>query len=237
MFRAILVIVVLISSSCSLLRGKQDYSEVMYSYLVPTEGRDEQLSSQDIKKVITQQGSMAGGNYQLKLTPVPQRLVKAYYKEMSFRNGLNEREKENLWNKLNTEYLNNKTCVHFEYQVTKHKKVKDLESWKLTIKDHDGQTYPISWKDKPLFSMPALTKIRRSGNMLEQWLFEGTGCADTTVPLDKEFAVNVKPAYVQWPFPSSKDFWWEFDRVVKKEDGEEEVVKKKKRSFQKYRGY
>ena len=133
--------------------------------------------------------------------------------------------------------MTNKTCVHFEYQVIKHKKVKELNSWKLSFKDREGQTYPITWKDKPLFSMPALTKIQRSGNSLEQWLYEGTGCTDADLPLENEFAVNVKPAFVQWPFPKMKDVWWEFDRIQQTSDGKEEVIKKKKRSFQKYRGW
>lgn len=236
MFQTFLVITVYALSSCALFQ-KEDYSDVMYDYLKPTEGRAESLSSHQIKKVLSKETAMAGGNYQLSITPIPNRLVKAYYQEMTFKNGLNEREQEKLWKDLTREYLDNKTCLHFEYQVVHHQKVKNLDAWKVSIKDHAGQDYPVTWKKKPIFSRPAAAKLKRDGKVLDQWIYEGTGCADTNIPLEKEFGVKVTPSYVQWPFPSSKDFWWEFDHIVKTKDGIEEKVEKKKRTYQKYRGY
>lgn len=236
MTRLLWILTTLSLTSCAFFQKKENYDEIMQDYLRPTEGRNEELSSKQIKKVLMKEDSMAGGNYQIKLFPITDRMVKAYYKELAFKNGFNEREKERLWKELSEEYLNDKTCLHFEYEVVKFKKVKDLKSWNLEFLDFNKQNYPITWKDKPLFSMPAMTKIRRSGNLVEQWLYEGTGCTDTIIPLEKEFGVKITPAYVQWPFPSSKEFWWEFDR---KENnyGKEEVIKKKKRSFQNYRGW
>lgn len=237
MIRLILVMTLFVTSSCALFRKHQDYAEIMQTYLAPTEGRDEKLTSEEIKKVLTKDESMAGGNYKFKITPISDRLVKAYYKEMSFKNGLTAKEQEDLWKKMKERYMTNKTCLHFEYEVIKHQKAKELNSWKLQFKDRAGQLYPVTWNERPLFSMPAKTKIQRSGNLLEQWIYEGTGCTDTDLPLEEEFAVHLKPAFVQWPFSSSKTIWWEFDRTVKGEEGEEKVIKKKKRTYQRYRGW
>ena len=130
-------------------------------------------------------------------------------------------------------YFNNKTCLRFIYSVVHFEKASQLKDWNIQFITHKGITFSMTWQsDHTLFK----TSVFKGGLELDQWIGEGVACVDVAFDLTKEFGVQVKVAYVQFPFDDQARYYWEFDRI-KMIDGNKVIIPSSKRKYQRYRGW
>ncbi|MCR9205458.1 MAG: hypothetical protein NXH75_12825, partial [Halobacteriovoraceae bacterium] len=151
--------------------------------------------------------------------------------------GLSQSEKNQILAHLEKKFTERATCFNFKYSVLRFNQVAQLKDWKITLLDKLGNEYPLKWRNGDLEKSPIMTEVQQSGDLLEKWLGDGVACTDAKPVLNSGFGLKVRPQYVQFPFDSYGDLYWDFPEI-KVVDGEEvEVFKGKKKNYKSYRGW
>ncbi len=195
-----------------------------------------QTTSEEIKKILTKEESMAGGNYQIKVFPITRPYLQTFAREIADQRGLSSLQRELQWKGLQEQFLENKVCFGFGYSVVRFPQASQLKNWKLKLVDNQEARYPLTWKSKELEREAVQSRISRGSLDLEQWFHSGVGCTEGPFDLSQGFGVEVNVAYVQFPFSPRSTYYWEFDSF-KTIEGQEVVHKVKKRHHQKYRAW
>lgn len=190
-----------------------------------------------MEKYLEKKESMAGGDFQIRLFPVPPFYWNKKAEELANERGLDKAQLKELKAHYVAEYSEKKHCLNFEYSVIRFKKSSQLKNWKLSLVDTKGDVYPLKWKEVDLARPIVMGKIQRNPYNIEQWQGSGIGCVRATIPWEKGFAVKVVPKFVPWPFPGDKVFKWRFDHYEKVVGKKEKVKVEAKKEVQPYRGW
>lgn len=220
-------------SNCALFSSKD--TDLTYKYL-KGEGV-ESAKPAEFEKVLSREMYMAGGNYHIVAFPYTNSYIRALANEQAQLKGLSKAEKKQILDHLSKKFTERNTCFNFKYSVLRFNQVAQLKDWKITLLDKLGQEYPLKWKNGDLEKSPIMTQVQQSGDRLEKWLGDGVACTEAKPVLNSGFGLKVRPMYVQFPFDSYGDLYWDFPEI-KMVDGEEvEVFKGKKKNYKSYRGW
>lgn len=219
-------------SSCAFFAPAE--TDLTYKYL-KGEGVEE-AKPQEFEKVLSREMYMAGGNYHIVAFPYTNSYVESLAREQAHLKGFSPSERDRILHHLKEAFTERRTCFNFKYGVLRFNQVAKLKDWRVTLLDKDGQEFPLKWKEKDLEKAPVMTRVNRSGDNLEKWLGDGVACTDAQPRLNKGFGLKVRPQYVQFPFDSYADLYWDFPEI-KIVNGEEVEVKKKARNYKGYRGW
>lgn len=188
------------------------------------------VSPAEVEKVLSREIYMAGGNYHISAFPYTHSYIEALSNEQARLKGLNSKEKEKFSRHLNQSLVKNKLCFNFKYSVLRFNQVSRLKSWKIFFFDNAGNEYPLSWKQDSMEKAPIVTFVQQSGDKLEKWLGDGVACTTANITLSSGFSLKVIPQYVQFPFDSYAQLYWDYSEG-------EQAPGKKQRGFKSYRGY
>jgi len=219
-------------SSCALFSPNEP--DETYRYL--TGQGLENPKTVDIKNALMRDLSMAGGNYSLKAYPYTRTLVEAMSREKADLLGLPPKHIERYAKQMEKDFIDDKVCFYFEYEVLRFEKASRLENFKLALLDKEDQSYPLQFIEEDLGKQPGLSKVLRSGDRLPKWFGSGIACTKANPSLNKGFGLKVEPTFVQFPFDKMASMYWEFPEI-KIVDGKEVKIHKKKKNYKSYRGW
>lgn len=220
-------------SGCAFFSSKD--SDLTYKYL-KGEGVETAKPS-EFEKVLSREMYMAGGNYHIVAFPYTSSYVKSLALEQASLKGLSAEETKKIQEFLEDKFTSERTCFNFRYSVLRFNQVAQLKDWRITLLDKKGDEYPLKWKKVDLEKSPVMTRVRQSGDHLEKWLGDGVACTEAQPILNSGFGLKVRPQYVQFPFDSYGDLYWEFPEIKMVDGQEVEVQTGKKRNFKTYRGW
>ncbi|MEC7277730.1 MAG: hypothetical protein VXV96_15520 [Bdellovibrionota bacterium] len=219
-------------SGCALFSPNKDD----HTYLYLNDMAPASTSSDQYKSALSRDLSMAGGFYEVSAFPVVVGYVKAQAREQSSLRGLSQKQHQQILSKLKEEFIDDKLCFTVSYQALRFDKVSHLKNWKVFFQNPKGESIPLSWHKEDLNKEPIKGKVMKSGDNLDSWSGSGTACTTLKTELSNGFALKVMPDYVQFPFDSTAEVYWEFPEMVEKE-GKKVWKEEKKKSFKGYRGW
>ncbi|MCF8059050.1 MAG: hypothetical protein K9K67_07125 [Bacteriovoracaceae bacterium] len=196
----------------------------------------EAASPEQFEKALARTTYMAGGNYQISAFPYTESYLKSLAKNHTHTRGLTPIESQKYLKSLQEKFSEGKTCFKFRYEVLRFNQSAELKNWQIILLDKTNQEFPLTWRNGDLEKAPVMTRVLRSGDNLEQWLGDGVACTNAEPHLNSGFGLKVKPSYVQFPFDSTAEIYWEFPEI-KIVNGKEVQVEKKKKAFKSYRGW
>ena len=231
-----LILVSIALSGCSLFTNKKvDYSD---SYVTGVGLKSSSLLA--IQKNLTRSFSMAGGNYNIKAYPLTKAYLAALSKETAMLKNLNNEQSKELKRRIFDQFSNSKTCLNLSINVQEFERVNKLSKWQLTLIDSNNIQYPLVWihdKSKlPPYGYPITTVGQSYHGKQKRWSLNSKACASKEIDITLGFKLIVKPSFVQWPFPSTTEEVWSFNRYIV-EDGKKVLKKRKKKYTKKYRGW
>jgi hypothetical protein len=160
---------------------------------------------------------LAGGNYQLEITPRS--------------NYLN-----NVQKVLDQ---NDKTCFDVKIVVREHKVACDLAKWKLKFSPSSNLDVETDYEEVTWDKVKDITEKEISGpwGKRSEWTQEARACIPRSYAIENGFKLAIFPNFIAWPFPEREVIDWRFDRYVLKEGKVELIEKGKPSNYKAYRGW
>ena len=222
-------------SSCAFFSQNPAYDNKKLKAYVQGSGFDRtELNS--IKETLSRSAKMAGNIYKVKVMPMTRPLIEAMVDDQAAALSLTKEERASLLKNLEATYLENKTCLELNYEVTRIEKSSQLEDWQLEILDHDQLSHKTKWTISSLAEIPTKS-YEYIGSVREPvWFGKGVACTSRSVDLSKDFDVKVTSHYVPFPFSSEATLYWQYP-VYEVIDGKEVEVETKDKNFKGYRGW
>ena len=230
------ICLIFVLSSCSTL--KKDIIDYSESYITGVGA--ESLSSEEIRKNLKRNTTMAGGNYGVEAYPISKAYINSYIKEISAARSSSPSEVKSLSKRLNEKFINNKACIDININIKEFERVNKLENWRIELIDSKNISYSLKWLPEPPSNTSLPKPISSQRNTYHgketMWFLAGQACTEAIIELRKGFKVVFKPSFVQWPFASQDKIEWSFDytEII---DGKKVFKEKKKKKVEGYRGW
>lgn len=226
-----ILIISLLLSSCSLLPKK---APTPSPHLI-TNGSDiESLSSTEMRDQLLKSTSMGGGIYTIEAMPLTKPYLEKNWKEVAEMKALTSSQYKYGIQKNITQYSLNRTCVQFNYSVTRFEENKDLKNWKIAILLND-ELFSLEWLNPGNQENTFVSEQLTSTHKGKRWHNSAIACTPVSLDLWRGFTLKIKTAFVPWPFSDEDSIDWIFEALTKEDEAAVEELKKKK--YQKYRGW
>lgn len=172
----------------------------------------EKSSSSELRDALTQIGYMAGGQYEVQLTPITTPLIVAESNELAAARGFTPEQLQTVISHEQESYQGRNFCIDFQVSIVRFKEVIELSSWRMEVIDEQGTSYPLNWVGG-LKGSPIETLFNGLYGPEKKWFNQGRACANNVFSdLSKGFHIKLTPSYVQWPFPASSQLAWGMDQ-------------------------
>ena len=225
------ILIISFLSSCSFFQSKKPDDTFLYLR------GEKKADAETYEKKLTRSTTMGGGFYSIAARPITSSYLKAVNQKLADRRGLTNDEKQYAQTKANENFLHNKTCFHFEYEVVRFEEASQLKNWKIFYVDKNGGDILLTWKESDLNTPAVRSKSYRAGERHNTWLGKGSACASFTTDFKSGFALKVKPDFVQFPFSSETLITWDFPEKVIDYQGKEVWTEDRRKTHKGYRGW
>ncbi len=165
-------------------------------------------SSGEIRAALTKFGYMAGGQYEVEVTPITAPLIEKQVEEQARLRGWGDYEKQIVLDRRKKDYLSLNSCFEIKFSIVRFKEVSTLPKWKARLITLKGSTFNLKWREEDLGNRPMQTYFNGLYGKEEKWFNSGVACAQVDLRLEEGFHVEVEPSFVQWPFPNSTTLTW-----------------------------
>ena len=219
-----ILIITLLISSCSLLSSKN----MTPSPHLVTSGEDIQsLSSTEMRDQLIKTETMGGGIYSIEAMPLTKPYLEKKWKEVAETKALTSKQYQNGIQKNITQYILNKTCVQFNYSVTRFEDNKNLKNWKIAIELKE-ELFPLEWINPNDQQNTFVSEQLTATHADKRWHNSAIACVPVSLDLWRGFSLKVKTAFVPWPFSEETSIDWIFEALTKEDEAAVEELKKKK---------
>ncbi len=223
------------ASGCAFFSNTPEFdNKKLVEYIQGSGFNRTQLS--DIERNLTRKANMAGDIYRIRVYPYTFPLIEALVDDQAAALSLTKSQRSELAKNLQEKYLNQKTCLQFDYQVSRIAKVSQLKDWKLQIIDQYENSYDTQWTQDSLAAIPTKS-FDYIGSVREpMWIGNGVACTHQKVDLSKDFDTKVMAQFAPFPFSKEETLSWQYP-VYEEVNGEKVEVKEKNKDFKGYRGW
>ncbi len=231
------------------------------SYFVLTEGSEgSKLNYPELFKRLTKTSTMAGGLYEVSVTPLTTPLLEAQAKFQGEWKHLSSEEILSLSQNLKKIYTEGKTCIEFKAQILRFEGASKTNDWKMSLytdltmmregendaQERTAKEFELTW----ITPLPEIVKsqVTKIQDKYDQWLLSAVACTYRELPLENGFAIKVIAPYINFPFSEQLrlDYgnWSNYDddhlMAAQKEKGQDtpsSSSKIKRQNNQRYRGW
>lgn len=218
-------------TSCSIFQSNKKNSSPI---LVSGSGKDISMNVDELAFHLSRETTLGGGIYEIRAMPLSRAYLERRFQKIASNRGLQEKD-YSVAAKWHVErYLKNRTCIDFDYNVTRFEQMKDIDQWKLVL-EVDGDQYELEWLKENTIDRTYVTELKTPTHLAKRWHNRAIACAPVELSLWRGFSLKAIAAYVPWPFGNEASMEWIFE-AMNPED-EEAIEARKKKNFQKYRGW
>jgi len=226
-----LIIILSLLSSCALFQShKKDSSPK----LVVSEAGELNYSADEIAYNLTRDTTMGGGIYEISAMPLTKPFLEKRFQELASMRAVNQQDMSTMRKWHIDRYLLNRTCIDFDFNVTRFEESKQINQWKLAI-EVDGDHIELEWLPENQAESIYVSQVRTPTHLGKRWHNRGIACAPVILPLWRGFSLKIQTAFVPWPFSSEAQLEWIFE-ALNVED-EAAIEERKKKNYQPYRGW
>lgn len=178
----------------------------------------DRFPAQEFEEALSREVYLAGGNYHIVAFPYTEAYLKAMVMELTEEKALSKKESSKILNRLKNNFVVNKTCFKFRYSVLRFNEVGQLKDWQVTLFNIKGLKAELTWQSQPKRD-PSFADSKNYDPLNElhdKWLGDGIACLSRKLNLTESFGLKVKPQYVQFPFDSHGDLYWELENAPRK---------------------
>ncbi len=192
------------------------------------------LSSTDMKQLLQKSVTMAGGIFLIDALPLSKPYLDKKWKEQAEARSLNSKNYRSGVLKNVDRFISRKSCVQFDYSVTKFEKTKELSNWKIAIEIND-ESFPLEWINPSSTSNTFVSEQPTATHKDKRWHNSAIACTPVSLDLWRGFTLKIHSAFIPWPFSENTSIDWIFKALTR--DDEAAVEELRKKNYQKYRGW
>lgn len=187
-----------------------------------------------MRDLLIQTTTMGGGIYLIEALPLSKPYLEKRWMESAQTKALTSAQyKSGIENNINR-LTKNKTCVEFNYSVTRFEQNKELTNWKIEVL-LDDEVFELNWLNPTSQQNTFVSEQLTSTHTDKRWHNSAIACTPVSLDLKRGFTLKIKTAFVPWPFSDEATIDWIFEALTKEDEIAIEELQKKKQ--QRYRGW
>lgn len=193
--------------ACSSADKFQHYDALKYL----TAKTSDRYPAQEFEEALSREVYLAGGNYHIVAFPYTHAYLTSLVEEQAKLKGLSSIEKKETLKRLTENYITKKTCFKFRYAVLRFNEVGQLKDWQVTYFNNQSINEALTWESNPKRDPSFADSNNPLDDLHEKWLGDGIACTSKSLDLTQSFGLKVRPQYVQFPFDSYGDLFWDLN--------------------------